>query len=191
MTHCTADTDQPTIEDQYMTNRPSIIAAVDLDGHTSDVVEHAAKVAALSRARLIIVHVVDYQGGFESDHAAVHTPAQLRKAMIDHARASLVGLVHLLDLPVGQVEIIVEPGAVADTLASLAAALHPVYVLVGRSRWGMLGGLAGLEKVLKSRAGCDLLVVPASGSTGSGLVTKRLRSWLAGSPALPSKPAHR
>ena len=168
-----------------MSNRPCIIAAVDLDGRAPDVVEHAAKLAALSRADLIVVHVVDYQGGYESDHAPVQSPAQVRKAMIDHARASLVGLVHLLDLPVGHVEIIVEWGAVADTLLALAAALHPVYVLAGRSRWGMLGSLGGLEQVLESRTGCDLLVVPGSGAPAVGAMTTRLRSWLSGEPGLP------
>jgi hypothetical protein len=109
--------------------------------------------------------------------------------MIDHARASLVGLVHLLDLPIGQVEIIVEPGAVADTLLALAGALHPVYVLAGRSRWGLLGSLVGFAEVLKARTGCDLLVVPGSGETAAGSLAARVRHWLASDPGLPSKPA--
>jgi nucleotide-binding universal stress UspA family protein len=190
MTRPTFDSDYPSNEDQPMSHRPCIIAAVDLDGRAPEVAEHAARLAAMSRADLIVAHVVDYKGGYESDHAPAQSPTLVRKAMIDHARASLVGLVHLLDLPVGRVEIVVEPGAVADTLLAMAGALHPVYVLAGRSRWGLLGSLAGFEEILTARTGCDLLVVPGAGETAVRSVTARLRHWLASDPGLPSKPAH-
>jgi nucleotide-binding universal stress UspA family protein len=171
-----------------MPNHPTIIAAVDLDSRACGVIDHAAKLAALCQGDLLVVHVVDYEGGYESDHIPHHSPQQVLSDMVRHARASLVGLVHHLDLPTSPVEIRVESGPTASTLIALAATIRPRYVLVGHSRWGLLSPTSGLASTLESQAGCELLVVPQHGddASGSGLI-KRVQHWLAGEPALPSK----
>lgn len=172
-----------------MSQRPCIIAAVDLDSLASEVIEHGAKLAAVSGADLIVAHAVEYEGGYESDHIPSHTPAQVRNHMRRYARASLVGLVHHLGLPVSRIEVRVESGSVADALLALATELHPSHLLVGRSRWSLLSPISGLASTLKAQTGCDLLVVPKGTKFRKRTVSRRGHHWLSAVPGLVPKTA--
>ena len=96
-----------------MPNQPIIVAAVDLDRRAVPVIAHAARLAALCQGHLALVHVVDYAGGYESDHPFPQRPGGVLDDMVRHARASLVGMVSHLELPNDWVEIRVETGPVA------------------------------------------------------------------------------
>jgi hypothetical protein len=170
-----------------MPTQPIILSAVDLDGHATDVIAQGARLAALCQGHLVVVHVVDYPGGYESDNPFPQRPGDVLDAMVRHARASLVGMVNHLDLPTEWVQIRVETGSVTQTLADIAGALQPRYCLVGPARLGPLSPSAGLAAAIKGRSDCELLAVPAKpgGDEDKGLLP-RLRHWLArdlGTPA--------
>ena len=112
-------------------SNPIILAAVDIDARATAVIAHAARLAALCQGRLVVVHVVDYTGGDEDDHGLPQPPGALLADMVRHARATLSGMVHHLELAKDWVEIQIPTGSVVETLADLAAAWHPNYVLIG------------------------------------------------------------
>jgi K+-sensing histidine kinase KdpD len=172
-----------------MPTHPAIVAAVDLNSRASAIIRHGAKLAALCQGELLVVHIVDYQSGFESDHAPFQSPRQVVADMVRHARASLVGMVHHLELPTSHVGIRVESGPATDTLAELAAALHPRYLVVGQSRWGLLSPTQALTKAVAAQPGCELVIVPSTAEGSGRRLMGRVRDWVAGEPAAPSKPA--
>jgi hypothetical protein len=145
-----------------MTSQPIIVAAVDLDRRAVPVIAHAARLAALCQGHMALVHVVDYPGGYESDHPYPQRPGGVLEDMVRHARASLVGMVSHLELPNDWAEIRVETGPVVETLAKLAGALKPRYCVVGQSRFGLLSPTAGLAAALKTRSDCEVLAVPGT-----------------------------
>jgi nucleotide-binding universal stress UspA family protein len=168
-----------------MPNQPIIIAAVDLDRRAVPVIAHAARLAGLCQGYLALVHVVDYAGGYESDHPFPQRPGAVLDDMVRHARASLVGMVSHLELPNDWVEIRVETGPVVETLAGLARALKPRYCVIGQSRLGPLSPTAGLAAALKTRSDCAVLAVPGTGeAVHHGLLT-RMRHWVAGDFGAP------
>jgi hypothetical protein len=156
-----------------MTSQPIIIAAVDIDRRAVPVIAHAARLAALCQGHLALVHVVDYAGGYESDHPFAQRPGGVLVDMVRHARASLVGMVSHLELATDWVEIRVETGPVCETLADLASALKPRYCVVGQSRFGPLSAIAGLGTALKARSDCEVLAVPATrGGVHHGMLAR-------------------
>jgi hypothetical protein len=142
-----------------MSERPCLIAAVDLNDQAAAVLRRASKLAALCRADLVVAHVVDYHSGYESDHAPFHTPSEVRSSLIRCARAWLLGLLHHLDIPALEtVELVVIAGRPLDAIASLAAERSPQFIMTGRSAWGGFSPLAGLSRDPRVRAqGCDVL----------------------------------
>jgi hypothetical protein len=169
-----------------MPNQPIIIAAVDLDRRAVPVIAHAARLAALCQGHLALVHVVDYAGGYESDHPYPQRPGGVLDEMVRHARASLVGMVSHLELPTDWVEIRVETGPVCDTLADVAGALKPRYCVVGQSRLGPLSPTAGLAAALKTRSDCEVLAVPATGEGVHHGMLARAMHWLEGDLRAPT-----
>ncbi|MFZ0789043.1 MAG: universal stress protein [Chromatiaceae bacterium] len=166
--------------------KPTIIAAVDLDSRAPSVIAHGARLAALCGGRLVVVHVVDYPGGYEADHAVPQRPDQVLEDMTRHARASLVGRVACLDLPKISPEIRVETGPVVQSLARVAAELRPRYVLVGPRRLGPLSPTAGLAAATRDAGDCELLVVPDDGHRARSRLLVRAKHWLTGRGALTS-----
>lgn len=171
-------------------SNPIILAAVDIDARATAVIAHAARLAALCQGRLVVVHVVDYTGGDEDDHGLPQPPGAVLADMVRHARATLSGMVHHLELAKDWVEIQIPTGSVVETLADLAAAWHPNYVLIGAARWGVLSTTAGLGAALKARNGGALLVVPALDGVASQGLMARVRHWLGQDLSLPAGPGH-
>jgi nucleotide-binding universal stress UspA family protein len=169
-----------------MPNQPIIIAAVDLDRRALPVITHAARLAALCQGHLTLVHVVEYEGGYESDHPFPQRPGGVLDDMVRHARASLVGMVSHLELPNDWVEIRVETGPVCATLAELAAALKPRYCVVGQARLGPLSVTAGLATALKTRSDCEVLAVPGTGEGVHHGLLARAMHWLEGDLRAPT-----
>jgi hypothetical protein len=156
-----ASATDPRIEVQDMSD-PLFIAAVDLDTRACGVIAHAAKIAALCQGRLMVVHVVDYPGGYEPDQPSSQPHGAVLRDMVRHARASLMGMILHLDLPTDWIEIQVQTGPTVETLAALAGAYHPRYVLIGRARWGILSCTADLDAALAAGNGGKVLAVSSA-----------------------------
>jgi nucleotide-binding universal stress UspA family protein len=166
-----------------MPKRPAIIAAVDLDGAAVGIVRRAARLAARCDGELLIFHAVDHRPGHECDQVPLIPAAEVEAEMVRYAHAWLIGLLHHLDLPAAAIA--VKPGRPVDTLCELAATLHPLYVVVGRSRWGLLSPFSDLPKVLK-RTGCDcdlLVIAPGDETVDKGLPEQARRREVASGPA--------
>lgn len=161
-----------------MSTEPIIIAAVDLDSRAPSVILHAARLTALCGGRLVVVHVVDYQGVYEADHAVPQRPDKILEDMTRHARASLVGLVSCLDLPDALLEIRVETGPLLAALTRVSAALRPRYVLAGPHRLGPLSPTGGLAAAIRDASDAELLVVPCDGRGALAGMLTRARHWL-------------
>jgi len=82
-----------------MPTRPTIIAAVDLDGAAVGIVRRAARLAARCAGQLVIFHAVDHRPGYECDHVPLIAAADIEGQMVRYAHAWLIGLLHHLDLP--------------------------------------------------------------------------------------------
>jgi hypothetical protein len=169
-------------------SNPIILAAVDLDAHASGVIAHAARLAALCQGHLVVAHVVDDRAIDEDDHSFPQPPGAVLADMVRHARASVLGMVYHLDLPTDWVEVRVQTGPTADTLADIAAARHPRYVLIGSPRWGALSPTAGLALALKERNGGQLLVVPGTHKVLPRGLMAGVRNWLGRGQAVPTGP---
>jgi nucleotide-binding universal stress UspA family protein len=157
---------------------PCVVAAVDLNARAEGVVRRAAKLAAMCQGALVIAHVVDHRAGYESDQVPLVPQSEVRAQMVRYARAWLVGLACHIDPAVGDVEIVVEVGRPRERLAALAKARHARYLLVGRSRWGLLSPVAGLVKALSGVGGCDVLAVGDLGPLAGQRLSERLEHWL-------------
>jgi nucleotide-binding universal stress UspA family protein len=141
-----------------MTNRPNIVAAVDLDAHAAGIVRRAADLAARCNGRLVIAHVVDHRPGYESDQLPVVPATDVEDQMVRYSRAWLRGLLHHLELPAA--DIVVTAGRPLDGLVELARRWKPMSMVIGRPRWGFLSPVAGLARALETIGnGCALLVV--------------------------------
>jgi len=144
-----------------MPTRPTIIAAVDLDGAAVGIVRRAARLAARCAGQLVIFHAVDHRPGYECDHVPLIAAADIEGQMVRYAHAWLIGLLNHLDLP--NAAIAVEPGRPVEALCELAVSLQPLYTVVGRSRWRLFSPFSGLSRALeRNGCDCDLLVIGPS-----------------------------
>ncbi|CAK0746301.1 hypothetical protein CCP3SC1_150036 [Gammaproteobacteria bacterium] len=169
-------------------SQPIILAAVDLDHRASTVITHANRLAALCQGHLMVVHIVDYDSVYEDDHGFPQPPGKIREDMIRHARMSLFGMIHHLNLSTNLIEIQVKTGPVVDTLIDLAATIHPRYVLIGASRFGILGSTTGLVTAFNAGSNGQLLVVPNTNTALSNWdITSRIRQWIGQNVVAPIK----
>jgi nucleotide-binding universal stress UspA family protein len=144
-----------------MSHRPCLIAAVDLNNRAAGVLRRATKLAALCHADLLVAHVVDYRGVFESDHIPAHGPADVQASLVRQARAWLLGLLHHLDAAGPTVEIRVSAGQPLGEIADLAVERRARFIVMGRQAWGRhFGPLAGLAQDPRVQAlNCDVIAV--------------------------------
>ncbi len=106
-----------------------ILAAVDLDANTELVLQRAWRLARRFDAALLVLHVVDYHAGFESDHCCSLTGPQLNAALGKHAEQRL----HTLLERVGArgVEVRAVMGEPKKVCREIAAAWQPDLAVVG------------------------------------------------------------
>jgi len=157
-----------------------ILAAVDLDSRAIQVIERAARLAALCHRRLVVAHLVDHRVPMEADLPFSQPQDEVRADMVRYARASLVGMINSLDLPNTLTEVRIETGPVIEGIGALVAQLGPRYCVIGRPRLRSLGATAGLAAALNSRGDCELLEVSGAASAGTGKLRTRARDWLTG-----------
>ena len=136
--------------------RPCLLAAVDLDRRAAGVIRRAARLAQSADLALVVVHVVEHETGFESDHVPFLSPAQLRGAMAQTAHERLQRLLQKLNLP--QAECVVRAGALREELADLVQQRRARYVVTGPLKWGAISRLATLAADARlQEVGCDVL----------------------------------
>lgn len=141
-----------------MSHSPVVIAAIDLDSRAEGIIRQAARNAAAGGMHLLVAHVVDHLGLFESDHIPVYNRAELKASLERYARAWVLGLLHHLDLP--SVEVVVRTGNPRQEIATLAEERGARTVVAGKSWVGPFGALAGLAADKRIRAlGCEVLTV--------------------------------
>ncbi len=152
-----------------MPSYTKLIAAVDLNHRAEGIVRRAARLAALCHGRLILLHVVEFEAGYESDYVPLLTPNQVRGDMERQARAWLLGLVCHLNLT--GVEIVVRSGRLNDVVTELALERQARYILTGSSKWGFFSQLGGLARDRRLLAlGCDLVGMADEWRPGRGEV---------------------
>jgi nucleotide-binding universal stress UspA family protein len=133
----------------------SVLAPVDLDRKAEDIMRCAARLARLSQAKLVVVHVVDDYSA-ESGYAPFTRPREVREAMARAAHAWLVGLLHHLGIQ--GADIVVTQGGLWEAIVSLAEDRRAGYVVTGQSKWGLLGKLSGLHDEPRIAAlDCDVI----------------------------------
>lgn len=159
-------------------SQPCLLAAVDLDRRAASVIRRAARLAQSAGLDLVVVHVVEHETGFESDHIPFLTPAQLRADMVRAASAWLRSLLQRLNLP--QVEVVVQSGVLAAVLTGMVEQRRVRYLITGPLQWGALSRLATLAadpRVVAAR--CDVLHV-GDGDHWSARLAHWARRWLPG-----------
>lgn len=132
------------------------MVAVDLDRKAPGLIRRAAKLARTAGLPLLVVHLVDFHTGFESDHAPFMSPEQIRQEMAQAAHGGLSRLVQSLGLP--EAEVLVTSGRLRQGLADLVLEHQARYLVTGTLRWGFLSALANLGSDWRlQEAGCELL----------------------------------
>ena len=186
---CQQDLSAANSELLHLLEGPVVLAAVDLDQRATAVIVRAADLAATCQGRLVLIHVVDYQGGYAPDQPFTQRPDQVLEQMARHSRYALLGMVMRLSLPSDWVEILVETGPLAPTLAQRAAALNARYLAVGRARLGPLSPTATLAPMLEARPGCELVVVPDAEDAAWRRMLADTRRWLSTWQSAPERVA--
>lgn len=113
-----------------MNTRPCLMVAVDIDRKAPGLIRRAAKLADTAGLRLLVVHLVDFHTGFESDHVPFTSPAQLRSAMAQAAYGGLSRLVQSLGLM--EAEVLVTSARLRQGLADLVLEHQARYLVTGR-----------------------------------------------------------
>lgn len=91
-----------------MTGYKRILAIVELDSDDSRVLRRAVQLSRWSGASLLVLHVLDYQPGFECDQAPVLTREQVETSLLAAAREKIDAL--LARLGVVQAHVLVVRG---------------------------------------------------------------------------------
>jgi len=173
-----------------MFTQPVILAAVDLDSRAIQVIERAARLAALCHGRLVVAHLVDHRVPMEADLPFSQPQEEVRADMVRYARASLVGMLNSLDLPNTLSEVRIETGPVIEGIEALVSRLGPRYCVIGHPRLRPLGATVGLAAALHSRGDCELVEVPGNSTLDRRRPVGRARRWLAANLGVPAGQAH-
>ncbi len=141
-----------------------IMASVDFSELAPSIVEHAKEMAAISNARLSLLHVVQdvpLMGEPFGEPSVLVMSEEVEQQAIDNARQQMQLLVKRLELP-DTVHQWIEPGFATDTILTMAEANHVDLIIVGHSgRKGFLGFLGSTANAVVKGANCDVLVVRA------------------------------
>lgn len=135
---------------------PCLMVAVDLDSSATGLIRRAARLARTTGLRLLIVHLVEYHSGFESDHAPFLSPAEMREAMAHTAHERLGHILKTLSL--AEAGILVRTGRLRENLAELVLEQRARYLITGPLKWGFLSKLATLGSDWRlQECNCELM----------------------------------
>jgi nucleotide-binding universal stress UspA family protein len=141
-----------------MSRQDSIVAAVDLDARAEGIVHHAARLASLTRAHLILLHVVSPPdpGTIAGGEALSQHADRVGFASDRQARAWLMGMACHLELP--RFEILVCRGPLRPRILDVIREHHPRCLIAGPGLWG---GYQGPEwKAQVDALGCRPVEAP-------------------------------
>lgn len=108
-----------------------VLAVVALNADAEAVAARAVQLSRFFDATLALATVVDYQSGFECDHAPCLTPRQMREAILEDVREKMERLA--AGVGAGNAEIIVACDREAAAVADLTRSWRPDLVLAASS----------------------------------------------------------
>lgn len=159
-----------------MSDYQRILAIVELNQDDTQVLRRAAQLSRWSGAPLLVLHVLDYQAGFECDQAPVLTRQQVETSLQEAARAKIDAT--LARLGVTQAHVLVLRGKPQDVAPATAREWQADLIVCSKT---VRYGLDHARPAFGSAYTGELLSVRAERSGLGG----RLRAWL--QPLLQSR----
>jgi nucleotide-binding universal stress UspA family protein len=147
-----------------------ILAVVDMDANDAAVLRRAAQIARLSQSEFTVLHVVDYNGGYEADQFPVVSSYQVKAAMVRAAQQRIALLLERQGAGQARIEVVV--GRLDRAVPKLVAEWNSELVIIGGPEAKF--GLNRITRVCSSAQNFDVLTV----QTDRGSVTRRLRGIL-------------
>lgn len=162
-----------------MSDYQRILAIVELNQDDTQVLRRAAQLSHWSGAPLLVLHVLDYQAGFECDQAPVLTRQQVETSLQDAARAKIDAT--LARLGVTQAHVLIARGKPHEAAPATAQEWQADLVVCSKAaRYGLDHARPPFGHACAYSG--ELLSVRAERSGLAG----RLRAWL--QPLLQSRP---
>jgi nucleotide-binding universal stress UspA family protein len=147
-----------------------ILAVVDMDANDVAVLRRATQIARLSQTEMTVLHVVDYNGGYEADQFPMVSSYQVKAAMVRAAQQRIALLLERQGAGQARIEVIV--GRLDRVVPKLVAEWNSELVIIGGPEAKY--GLNRITRVCSSSQNFDVLTVQPD----RGTVTRRLRGLL-------------
>jgi nucleotide-binding universal stress UspA family protein len=141
-----------------------------MDANDAAVLRRAAQIARLSQSEFTVLHVVDYNGGYEADQFPVVSSYQVKAAMVRAAQQRIALLLERQGAGQARIEVVV--GRLDRAVPKLVAEWSSELVIIGGPEAKF--GLNRITHVCSSAQNFDVLTV----QTGRGSVARRLRGIL-------------
>jgi len=134
-----------------------ILAAVDLDAHGERVLRHALGLSSLLKARLSVLHVVDFIPMDSGDALMIATP-DLNLQLVDQARQQVVALCERCGVPPEAAT--VQQGSASNEIKRLAEETGVDLIVIGHHpRRGLAALFSHTDGHVVQRAPCDVLAL--------------------------------
>lgn len=154
-----------------MSDYQRILAIIELDQDDTQVLRRAAQLSRWSGAPLLVLHVLDYQAGFECDQAPVLTRQQVETSLQEAARAKIGAT--LARLGVTQAHVLVLRGRPQEVAPATAREWQADLIVCSKSaRYGLDHARPAFGRACAYTG--ELLSVRAERCGWGG----RLRAWL-------------
>lgn len=146
-----------------------ILAVVDMDANDVAVLRRATQIARIGQTEITVLHVVDYNGGYEADQFPMVSSYQVKAAMVRAAQQRIALLLERQGAGQARIEVIV--GRLDRAVPKLVAEWSSELVIIGgpESKYGL-----NRIKLCGPANNFDVLTVQAD----RGSVTRRLRGLL-------------
>ncbi|MDQ2068773.1 universal stress protein [Natronospira bacteriovora] len=143
-----------------------ILVATDLAEDSDQVLARAMQLAETSRARLSLLHVVEYLPVDPAGEALLPPPVDMEEELINSARERIQGLIHRQQLEPS--EVLIEIGQTKAEIKRVAGEIGADLIVLGsRERHGLALLRGGTQRSVVHNAPCDVLAVriqePADG----------------------------
>lgn len=135
-----------------------ILCAVDLTDDSPRIIERAKSLAASTKAKLTLIHVVEYIPVDPAGEALLPPPVEVERDLVAGAskRLDALGAQHGIDAAARLVVV----GSIKGEIVKVAAERRCDLVVLGaRGRHGLGALLASTEKSVLVHAPCDVLAV--------------------------------
>jgi nucleotide-binding universal stress UspA family protein len=147
-----------------------ILAVVDMDANDTAVLRRAVQIARISQTEVTVLHVVDYNGGYEADQFPMVSSYQVKAAMVRAAQQRIALLLERHGAGQARIEVMV--GRLDRAVPKLVAEWCSELVIIGGPEAKY--GLNRITRVCGSAKNFDVLTVQPD----RGSLTGRLRGLL-------------